>query len=180
MSAKEVLREILLDLPYYGENGGVTFSGGEPLMQAEFLKECIALCKSERIGCSVETSLHYFDEAIFRSLDFIMADLKIWDDEIHRHYTGVGNKHIKENFQRLNTLGIPIIARTPVIPEINQEIDKIGAFLKSLENVVRYELLPYHALGNAKVEAMGKEPNTFSVPSGDLMKELKQYVYVRR
>ena len=180
MRPEEVLCEILLDRPYYDENGGVTFTGGEPLMQAEFLKECIALCKREGIGCAVETSLHYFDEALFRSLDFVMADLKIWDDDCHRRYTGVGNAHIKENFKRLNDLGVPIIARTPVIPEIEQEIDRISEFLRSLENVICYELLPYHTLGNVKAEAMGCEPNTFSVPSGDDMKELEKYAYVRR
>ena len=180
MEAEEVLLELLLDRPYYDKNGGVTFTGGEPLMQLDFLKECVALCKSEGIGCAVETSLHYFDESLFRSLDFVMADLKIWDDEIHRLYTGVGNDHIKENCRRLNALGVPIIARTPVIPEIEQGIDRISAFLKSLDHVVRYELLPYHALGTVKAEAMGYKQNTFSVPSGDYMKELEQYAYVRR
>ena len=180
MRAEEVLREILLDRPYYGAQGGVTFTGGEPLMQLEFLKACIALCKGEGIGCAVETSLHYFDEEIFRSLDFVMADLKIWDDACHRRCTGVGNAHIKENFRRLNALGVPIIARTPVIPEIEQGIDRISAFLQSLENVTRYELLPYHALGTVKAEAMGGVVNTFSVPSGEFMKELEQYAYVRR
>ena len=180
MRAEEVLREILLDRPYYDSRGGVTFTGGEPLMQVEFLKACIALCKGEGIGCAVETSLHYFDEEIFRSLDFVMADLKIWDDACHRRYTGVGNAHIKENFRRLNALGAPIIARTPVIPEIEQGIDRISSFLQSLENVTRYELLPYHALGTVKAEAMGEVVNTFSVPSGEFMKELEQYAYVRR
>ena len=180
MTPEEVLCEILLDRPYYDRNGGVTFTGGEPLMQADVLKACVALCRSEGIGCAVETSLHYFDEALFRSLDFVMADLKIWDDEIHRRYTGVGNAHIKEHFRRLNDLGVPIIARTPVIPEIEQGIDRISAFLQSLEHVVRYELLPYHALGSVKAEAMGQEPNIFSAPSGELMKELEQYAYVRR
>ena len=180
MRAEEVLREILLDRPYYDENGGVTFTGGEPLMQADFLKECIDLCKKEGIGCAVETSLHYFDEALFRSLDFVMADLKIWDDECHRHYTGVGNEHIKENLRRLNALGVPIIVRTPVIPEIEQGIDRISEFLRPLENVVRYEFLPYHTLGTVKAEAMGCEPNTFSPPSKEFLKELEQYAYVRR
>lgn len=179
MRAEEVLREILLDRPYYDQKGGVTFTGGEPLMQADFLRECIALCRREGIGCAVETSLYYFDEALFRSLDFVMADLKIWDNECHRRYTGVGNERIKENFKRLNALGIPIIARTPVIPEIDQGIDRISAFLRTLEHVVRYELLPYHALGNVKAEAMGIETKKFSVPSGDYMKELERYAYVR-
>ena len=96
---------------------GVTFSGGEPLAQKEFLSECIDKCKEKNINCAVETSLIYYDEKIFKKLDFVMADLKIWNSDLHKEYTGVGNESITENFKRLNTLGIPIIARTPVIPD---------------------------------------------------------------
>ena len=179
MTADEVLSEIMLDVPYYGTDGGVTFSGGEPLAQREFLSECIDKCKEKGISCAVETSLIYFDEEIFRKLDFVMADLKIWNNELHREYTGVGNEKIIENFKRLNALGIPIIARTPVIPEIKQGIDKISEFLKTLENVKKYELLPYHPLGNSKRHALGIADDGFSVPSKEYMKELEKYAYIR-
>ncbi len=179
MTAQEVLNEVLEDVPYYTEGGGVTISGGEPMAQNEFLKELIALCKENNINCALETSLIYYDEEIFKNLDFIMADLKIWDNDLHKKYTGVGNEKIKENFIKLNSLNIPIIARTPVIPEIEQGIDKISEFLKNLENVKKYELLPYHPLGVSKQKALGMELKEFTVPSKEYMKELDKYVYIR-
>ena len=179
MTADEVLSEIMLDVPYYGDTGGVTFSGGEPFAQGKFLNSCIDKCKENGINCAVETSLMYFDEEIFKKLDFVMADLKIWNSDLHKKYTGAGNEKIIENFENLNKLNIPIIARTPVIPEINQGIDKISAFLKTLSNVRKYELLPYHPLGNSKRKALGQKADGFSVPSKEYMKELEKYAYVR-
>ena len=81
--------------------------------------------------------------------------------------------------QRNNKVGIPIIARTPVILEIEQEIDKISNFLKNLENVIQYELLPYHPLGVAKQKALDVEMRQFKVPSPESMKELEKYAYIR-
>lgn len=179
MTADEVLSEIMLDVPYYGKNGGVTFSGGEPFAQKEFLNECIDKCRENKINCAVETSLIYFDENVFGKLDFVMADLKIWNSDLHKKYTGTGNERIIKNFENLNKLNIPIIARTPVIPEINQGIDKISAFLKTLSNVRKYELLPYHPLGNSKRKALGQKADGFSVPSKEYMKELEKYAYIR-
>lgn len=179
MTADEVLSEIMLDVPYYGKNGGVTFSGGEPFAQGKFLNACIDKCRENKINCAVETSLIYFDENVFGKLDFVMADLKIWNSDLHKKYTGTGNERIIQNFENLNKLNIPIIARTPVIPEINQEIDKISSFLKSLSNVRKYELLPYHPLGNSKRKALGQKADGFSVPSKEYMKELEKYAYIR-
>ncbi len=179
-SPRELLEEILLDKEYYGKDGGVTFSGGEPLAQPEFLKEMITLCKEHGIHCAIETSLIYDNEAILQSLDLVMADFKIWDSTIHQQYTGVSNEKIKENFMRLNQLHIPVIARTPVIPEVEQGIDKISAFLKELPNVIQYELLPYHPLGVSKQLAMGKIAREFSIPSAEYMKGLEQYAYIQR
>lgn len=179
MTIEDILKEVLLDKDYYGNDGGVTFSGGEALVWPEFLSELIDACKSEGIHCAVETSLIYYHEDIFKKLDLVMADLKIWDNTLHKQYTGVENIKIKEHFKKLNELGIPIIARTPVIPEISQGIDEISVFLKQLDNVIKYELLPYHPLGGAKREALGIKPDGFTVPSKEYMKELKQYVFIR-
>ena len=179
MTPDDVLTEIMPDATYYGADGGVTFSGGEPLAQKEFLNECIDKCKENGINSAIETSLIYYDEKIFEKLDFVMADLKIWNSALHKEYTGAGNDIIIKNFKKLNTLDIPIIARTPVIPEINQEIDCISAFLKTLKNVKRYELLPYHPLGNSKKAALGLKNDGFSVPSKEYMKELEKYAYIR-
>ncbi len=179
MTVEQVLGEILEDRAYYGSDGGVTFSGGEAMAQPAFLCAVLDACRAENIHCAVETSLLIWNEEIFRKLNLVMADLKIWDDSLHRQYTGVGNERIKENFRRLNKIGIPIIARTPVIPEIQQGIGEISAFLYSLENVIQYELLPYHPLGNGKREALGLPEDGFTTPSPELMKELKRYVFLR-
>ncbi|MBP3359232.1 MAG: radical SAM protein [Clostridia bacterium] len=180
MTAQEVFEQIILDKPYFADNGGVTVSGGEPMAQKEFAGELIELCKKNNINCAMETSLIYFDEEIFKKLDFVMADLKIWNDDLHKKYTGVSNKIIKENFESLNSLRIPIIARTPIIPDIDQELDKISEFLKTLENVKEYELLPYHPLGIAKQKALKKDITEFEIPSAEYMKELKKYAFIRR
>ena len=180
MTVEEVLKQVLLDKEYYGDEGGVTFSGGEPLAQREFLNALIDACKEQGIHCAIETSLIYFDAEIFGKVDLVMADLKIWDDELHRKYAGVGNEKIKEHFRKLNKMAVLIIARTPVIPEITQEIDKISEFLQKLDKVEKYELLPYHPLGDAKREALGIETDGFTIPSKEYMKELEKYVFIRK
>ena len=179
MTAEEVFSQIKLDADYYGSDGGVTFSGGEPMLQKEFIGELIPMCRDAGIGTAIETSLIIYDEDIFKNLDIVMADLKIWDSSLHRQYTGVPNEEIKEHFKMLDTLGVPIIARTPVITEIDQGIDKISAFLKQLKNVVKYELLPYHPLGVSKLKALGKEEVLFSIPSKEQMEEVSKYAYIR-
>ena len=180
MTSDELLTEILLDKEYYGAEGGVTFSGGEALLQKDFLLEIIEKCKAEGINTAVETSLFIYDEQIFSSLDLVMADLKIWDSALHKRYTGVPVEPIIESFRRLDKLGIPIIARTPVIPEIDQGIPEISEFLSGLRNVIQYELLPYHPLGESKRQALGLAPLEFSVPTKEYMKELSQYVFIRK
>ena len=179
MTAQEVIYEASQDRSYYGENGGITVSGGEPMAQKEFTDELIRLCRRQKINCAMETSLLYFDKTVFEKLDFVMADLKIWDSEIHKKYTGVKNEVIKKNFIKLNKLNIPIIARTPVIPNIEQGIDKISEFMKGLDNVVRYELLPYHKLGISKQMAIKKEITEFDMPSKEYMEEVNKYAFIR-
>lgn len=176
---KELLKQILLDKDYYINGGGVTFSGGEALAQKKFLWEMIKLCKQNGIGCCLETSLIYFDEKILKSLDIVFADFKIWDDETHKKYTGVFNSQIKENFKKLDELGVPIVARTPVIPEIEQGIEKISEFLKNLKNVIQYELLPYNSLGEIKRIALNGTENKFTVPCKEYMEKLNRYSFKR-
>lgn len=178
-TVEELMAEIRMDREYYGERGGVTFSGGEPLAQGDFLSEMIDACHREGIHCAVETSMIYFRKDIFRKLDLVLADLKIWEDAIHREYTGVSNAGIKENFCKLNALGVGIVARTPVITEIQQDIDKISMFLRKLENVQKYELLPYHPLGLSKAEAIGRNMRRFDKPDPEFWKEINRYAYIR-
>lgn len=161
MTVKEVMSEILADRDYYGKEGGVTFSGGEPMAQKEFLNALIDACKAERINTAIETSLFYFDEVLFKKLDLIMADLKLWDEHKHIEYTGVSNKSIIENIKRLDSLNIPFIMRTPIIRGVT-DTEAIEAFAKTLRNVVRYEKLPYHPLGITKANALGVSQEDFT------------------
>ena len=179
VTSSELLMRILADKPYYQHNGGVTFTGGEPLAQKHFLREIIGKCKAEGISAAVETSLYLYDEQVLRSCDLIMADFKIFDDSTHRLYTGVSNVGIMKNLRRVNDLGIPMIVRTPYIPEIDQGIEQISAFLRKLQNVVRYEILPYHPLGLTKAAAMGIVQKRFTPPTKQQIKDINKYAYIR-
>ena len=178
MTSEEIFSKILLDKPYYGENGGVTFSGGEALSYPEILKELISLC----ISTAIETSLFPYDEEILSSLDLVMADLKIWDDDSHKKYTGVSNERIKENFKKLDELGVPFVVRTPLIPGITdsrENIENIRNFVKNFKNIQKYELLPYNPLGNSKLLALGKEAVIFDEKETNV-KELTEYADISR
>lgn len=177
MTADEIFARILLDKPYYGEDGGVTFSGGEALSYPEILKELIAKCKEEKIGTAVETALYLFDEEVLRSVDLVMADFKIWDDEAHLKYTGVSNAQIKENFKKLDKLGVPFIVRTPLVAGITDSKENITAirdFVKNLKNIKEYQLLDYNPLGTSKAEALGREVPHFE-GTAKTVKEMQRY-----
>ena len=178
MTADEIFAEIIRDKAYYADDGGVTFSGGEPMLHTDMLKMLISLCKANGIGTAIETSLAIFNEEILSSLDFIMADFKIWNDEKHKQLVGVSNAIIKDHFIRLDTLGVPFIVRTPVIPGINdtrEEISNIRDFIKGFKNIKGYELLAYHPLGVSKQRALGLEEVRFQVPEKSKMEELRIY-----
>lgn len=178
MTADEIFSEILSDKPNYGKDGGVTFSGGEPMLYREMLSELISLCKREEISTAIETSLYIFDKEILKSLDFIMADFKIFDQEKHKKYTGVSNAGIKENIKKLDGLGVPFIIRTPIIPGINdsgEEVALIRDFIKDFKNIKKYELLPYHPLGVLKQKALGLPEKRLKIPSKTEMEELNKY-----
>ena len=179
VTVDELMEEILQDEVFYANGGGVTFSGGEPMLQKDFLHAVIDRCKEKGIHCAIETSLVIFDAPLLQKLDLVMADIKIWDSRLHKQYTGVGNERIKTNFEWLNGLGVPIHARTPLIPEIEQGIPQISQFLKGLSSVKKYELLPYHPLGIEKAEALQIEQRRFSVPDKELLNEVEQYAFIR-
>lgn len=179
ITEEELMEKIRADLPYFGSDGGVTFSGGEPLAQKDFLSAVLSLCRKEGIHTAIETSLFLYDEEIFKKADLVMADLKIWDSSLHRKWTGVDNHVIKENFEKLDRLGVPIIARTPIIPEISQEIPKISNFLKGLKSVQKYEFLPYHPLGLEKANALNKSRETFTIPTEEYMRKVNPYAFLR-
>jgi len=183
MTMDEIFSIIELDKDYYGDEGGVTFSGGEPLAQAQVLSELIEKCKSAGIKTCIETSLCIFNKEILGNLDYIIADFKIFDDEKHKKYVGISNRIIKENFIKLDSLNIPFEVHTPVIPGINDtpgEIKNIKSFIMQFKNLKKYKLLPYHALGVPKQKALGMKEMRFEIPSNEKMEALLAYADLSR
>lgn len=180
MTPEEVVNDVLEDKAYYSECGGVTFSGGEPLFQREFLLETLKLCKANGINTAIETSMYRFDGEILSLCDVIMTDIKIFDSAKHKEYTGIGNSEILKNIIKADSLNKPMILRTPVIKNINDDIDNIKStaeFCKKLKNAVQYELLEYHPLGLTKAAALGINQERFEKP--DNMEELNKYAFIR-
>ena len=175
---EQLVNKLLRFKPYFGDNGGVTFSGGEPLLQADFLLPVLRDCHAAGISVALESSLYLWREDILRETDFLMADLKLWDSDRHRQYTGVGNEEILKNLRRADEIGMPMRIRTPIIPGVNDtkaEISAIAAFVRTLLHAVRYELLPYHPLGLVKARALGRPQPEFPIPTKEHMEELKRY-----
>ena len=167
ISIEDAMEEIRADLIYYGTDGGLTVTGGEPLLQHEFVTELLKVCKEEGIGTAMETNMSMPYSYIKKAAEFcslIMCDLKIFDEALHIKYTGLSNLTIKENIARLSQTGIPMIVRTPVIGGVNDEVEeirKIVEFLSDLEKIQVYELLTYHPLGVSKGDSEYFKPERF-------------------
>lgn len=159
ISADEVFDEIMKDKIFYEESdGGVTISGGEPLTQPEFVKELLQLCKNENIHTALDTSGYAKSETIQSILpyvDLVLYDLKHSDPEKHKELTGVSLDKIIKNLKIINDHEIPIWIRTPIIPNLTDELNnikKIAELISDLENVERYDLLPYNPLVKSDYE----------------------------
>ena len=137
-----------------GKDGGITFSGGEPLLYAE---ELIALIPRLGIHTAIETS-GYADGELFRRLlavtDYVMLDLKLADDALHRRYTGVSNERILENLAILRASGRPFLLRTPLIPGITDTEENLAA-IGAIVGSDPWECLPYHGAAAAKHARLG-------------------------
>ena len=162
MSVEDVVSEIAKDTLFYDEsNGGVTFSGGEPLMQPSFLTGLLKACGDLDLHRTVDTC-GYADTRTLLNVatytELFLYDLKHMDPEIHYRYTGESNEMILTNLKCLSRQGARIIIRLPVIPGINNDEDNIertGAFLSSLSGVNQVNILPYHPTAEAKYKNLG-------------------------
>ncbi|UCC71982.1 MAG: glycyl-radical enzyme activating protein [Gemmatimonadota bacterium] len=171
MTVAEVMHEIEKDVVYYDESGGgVTFSGGEPLSQAEFLLELLRSCKRCGIRTALDTCAHA-DSGVFRKVavyvDLFLFDLKIMDDQRHREFTGVGVDPIHQNLRWLVERGAAVIVRFPLLPGINDDEENIramGGFLAALDNRPPVDILPYHGAGVAKYDRLGREARMREMP----------------
>ena len=162
LNTEEVIKEIEKDLLFYEESGGgVTFSGGEPLGQSEFLEGLLNGCREKKIHTAVDTSGYISWEILNKispKVDLFLYDLKIMDNEKHKKYTGISNEIILENLKKLSSVHNNIFIRFPVIPGINddsQNIKEMGGFLSSLK-IAQVNLLPYHYIGIDKYRRLGR------------------------
>ena len=180
ITAEEIIKEVEKDLVFYEESGGgVTFSGGEPLEQPEFLEELLNACQKKKIHTAVDTSGYVSWEILNKissKVDLFLYDLKIMDSKRHKKYTGVSNELILENLKKLSSVHNNIFVRFPVIPGINddyQNIKEMGEFLSSLK-VTQVNLLPYHYIGVDKYRRLGRTYKlaTTQPPSEEKLSEI--------
>ena len=163
IKTKELVDAIARDTVFHEESaGGVTFSGGEPLAQPEFLLEVLKECKKRGIHTCVDTSgslkTSYLDE-ICNHTDLFLYDIKTADKEMFEKYVGNGFDIVFENLKRVAERGNLILIRIPIIPTINNsklEIDKICDRLNIL-NINKIELMPYHRTGSEKYKRLGRK-----------------------
>ncbi|BFL44942.1 glycyl-radical enzyme activating protein [Lactonifactor longoviformis] len=181
LEPETLLETVLKDKKYYmNSGGGITLSGGEPMLQWEFLSEFLPLVKENRISVALDTAgnVPYWKyEKLFPYLDFILLDIKIMDDTLHRKYTGVSNKLILENAKRFIEQGIRIHIRIPLIKGINDTIEnarQLTHLLGDAPNVEEVRLLPYHTLGVRKSQSLELPVCEFSPPEAHTMEQLRE------
>ena len=162
MSPAEAATLLTEDKSFYEQSGGgVTFSGGEPLLQSEFLAKTMKLLKKDGIHTAVDTCGEVPWEAFEEVLpftDLFLYDIKHIDSELHEKGTGSDNKRILKNLKKLNKAGASVEIRTPVIPGFNdspETLEAIAALIAGYGNITAWRLLPYHSMAKGKYEAIG-------------------------
>jgi pyruvate formate lyase activating enzyme len=163
MSVAQVMEEVLQDRMFYDESkGGVTFSGGEPLLQPQFVQELLAACRHRGIHAAVDTcGFGHTDHllAMGRLAPLVLYDLKFMDEGRHREFCGVTNRGILENLQALDRAHLNIWIRVPVIPGVNDDranLEAIARLAATLRGVRQVNLLPYHKTGVQKFRRLGQ------------------------
>jgi len=163
LTAGEVLEEVERDRKFYTQSGGgVTFSGGEPTLQADFLRSCLAAAKAGGLHTAVETCGHAPWEtfaALLGSVDLFLCDIKHMDAARHRELTGVSNERILDNISRLSQAGAALRLRLPLVPGANdtgQNVTATARFASELPTLQGFDILPYHRLGESKWRQLGR------------------------
>ena len=163
MSVAELVTEVEKDVDFFRESGGgVTFAGGEPFSQADFLIDVLKGCKGRNLHTAMETcGFVSWDilERVSPHVDLFLYDIKHMNEDKHKTLTGVSNRLILSNLERIAAMN-EVIVRMPLIPDINDDeenIKAVGAFLSRLGKIGEVHLLPYHRLGVSKYEKLKKE-----------------------
>jgi len=187
MTVEQVLDEVEQDSSFYRESGGgMTVSGGECLLQADFLAALLAEAHERGINTAIETASNVqwdFMAKVLPHVDIVLHDIKLTDPERHKKWCGADNTRIRANLKRAYETfpDKKFIARTPVIPGVNDDEEHILAtleFIKPYKNVVDYELLPYHRFGEGKYEFLGAvyEMVDFTSPRPESLKRLRAII----
>ncbi|SFR16056.1 glycyl-radical enzyme activating protein [Desulfoscipio geothermicus] len=184
MSVEDVIKEVQGGNASWRTGGGITVSGGELLLQADFVHDLLKECKKRGIDTAIETS-GYGDwrelERICRHCNLIFYDVKCMDSDKHKAFTGVNNEVILDNILKVASQfpETPVIVRTPVIPEFNdswKDIKAIVEFITQLQNLTEYELMAYHAFGEPKYRQLGRKYRLERVkpPKKEYISDLQQ------
>ena len=183
-TVENVLKEVMKDKIFYDRSGGgVTFSGGEPTFQFDFLLE---LCqKSKDFGLNVAIETNSFTQyeklkILSQYIDTFLMDIKIIEDEKHIFWTGVSNKIILENIRKVSEeLEKNILFRVPLIPKVNdtfKDLDLLSDFVKNLKNSHKVELMPYHDIGVSKYDACGMDYELRDIKPVDSITDAVEYL----
>lgn len=166
LTPAEVVGEVLKDQVFYDQsNGGVTYSGGEPLHQLEFLKECLRKSKEKGLHTALDTSGYAPWDVFMQMLpyiDLVLYDVKILDSQMHKDFTGVDSQLIAENLSNLVDYGKEVFIRYPVLPGVNdskEQIQDLGTYLSKFKRISQVDLLPYHTMSADKYNRLDRQFN---------------------
>ncbi len=187
MTVDQVLAEVEQDSAFYHESGGgMTLSGGECQLQADFCAALLAEAHRRGLHTAIETAFNVpwaNVEKVLPHVDLVLHDHKLTDPERHKKWCGVDNRQIMANFQRAYETfpNTQFIARTPVIPGVNDDeahIRSVLALIRQYPNVIDYELLPYHRYGESKYEFLGRiyELKDFTSPAAESLQRLQAII----
>lgn len=172
-AVEDIVRRAERGRPYYGTEGGVTFSGGEPLLQGEFLCEALQALRDAGIHTAVDTSGTYFDEWTERCIeqtDLVLLDIKHTDEDAFRELTGRNQSDLFQLIDVINRTETPVWIRQVIVPGMNDSEESVHAlkrFTRQIQTVKKIELLGYHDLGKSKYEKMGVPYRLDGVPPMD-------------
>ncbi len=191
VTADEILKRALRFKPYWGKNGGITISGGEPLLQIDFVIELFKKAKELGINTCIDTAGNPFTkedpffskfEELMKYTDLLLLDLKEINPTRHKDLTGFDNSNIIEMAKYLSEINKPVWIRHVLVPEhsdFDEDLDALGDFIDTLSNVDRVEILPYHTLGKFKWENLGipYTLESISPPSAERIENAKQRIH---
>lgn len=158
--AKDTLKKVLKYKNFFGKKGGITVTGGEPLVQSDFVLELFKLCKQEGIHTVLDTSGYIFNEKvkeILKYTDLVLLDIKCIDENIYKELTGVELKNTLNFAKYLDEINKPVWIRHVVVPSITDDdelLEKTAKYISTLKNVEMVEVLPYHTLGAFKYKEL--------------------------